>query len=271
MSPLPLNAIASLVIVTGDLGEDWNGPQIPFALHRSNPPKLEVEPDEYQISHGSPLLPSPSSCPLPPPGNLSLHIRLGPRISKPGRVGAVYETECYIHDNVHGFSIPPLVVKIAKPKMDEDLVKEASIYSEMLCLQGSAVAGCYGLFQFRSFEHFDFGPVSVLLLERLGEHLPFGKGPNSIPASAYDDLKDVSSDLIKLGIEHGDIRWNNILSTGSHPRLPSPFTNRVYQWCFVDFDRARKRTSDQVYGHYASYRERVWLNTPDGIIVEPWE
>ncbi|KAK7691995.1 hypothetical protein QCA50_005400 [Cerrena zonata] len=262
---LPLNAIASLVIVTGDLGEGWDGPQIPFALYRSDPPKVEVE--DYEETHSYPLLSPPPPCLLPPPGNVSLHVRLGPRISEPGRVGAVYETECSIHDNVHGFSIPPLVVKIAKPMMDEDLVKEAGIYSEMLCLQGSAVARCYGLFQFRSFEHLDFGPVSILLLERLGEHLPFGK---PIPPSAFGDLTDVSSDLIKLGIEHSDIRWSNILSTGSHPRLPSPFTNRVYQWCFVDFDRARKQAR-LIFGHYDSYLERVWLNTPNGTIVEPWE
>ncbi|KAL4242369.1 hypothetical protein ABKN59_012019 [Abortiporus biennis] len=267
---LPLNAIESLVIFAGDLGRGWNGPRLPLALHRSAPPEVAFQPEPLNFS--SRQIPPAPQCLLPPPGKLSLHARLGTRLSQ-GRVGAVYDIECYIHKNDQGFCVPPLVMKIAKPQHAGDLAKEAAMYQEMLCLQGSAIPRCYGFFKFRCLKNFDFGPVCVLLLEKLGERLPLGQGPDSFPPSLVQDLRDIASDLAELGIEHDDIRWNNILSAGTLPSLPSPFTKRTYGWRFIDFDLAVKTNKEleDVERGYQDYLDLIVNNIPFGCIVEPWE
>ncbi|KAI0792284.1 hypothetical protein C8Q75DRAFT_889855 [Abortiporus biennis] len=251
---LPLNAIESLVIFAGDLGRGWNGPRLPLALHRSAPPEVAFQPEPSNFS--SRQIPPAPQCLLPPPGKLSLHARLGTRLSQ-GRVGAVYDIECYIHKNDQGFCVPPLVMKIAKPRHAGDLAKEAAnVPGDALCL-----------------ENFDFGPVSVLLLEKLRERLPLGQGPDSFPPSLVQDLRDIASDFAELGIEHGDIRWNNILSAGTLPSLPSPFTKRTYGWRFIDFDLAVKTNKEleDVERGYQDYLDLIVNNIPFGCIVEPWE
>ncbi|KAL4245663.1 hypothetical protein ABKN59_009522 [Abortiporus biennis] len=247
---LPLNSLESLVLFADDFGTDWTGPKLPLALHRSA--LSEIPPAPH--------------CLLPPPGRLSLHARLGTMLSQ-GRVGAVYR-ECYIHRNDQGFSIPPLVAKIANPLHAGDLAKEAAMYQEMLCLQGSAIPRCYGFFKFRRLGSFDFGPVCVLLLEKLGERLPLGQGPDSFPPSLVQHLRDVASDLIQLGIRHDDICFSNIL----FPSLPSSFTKRAYGWRFIDFDLAVKIDNDvdTFQRFYDDYLGRVIDNIPFGYTVEPW-
>ncbi|KAL4245683.1 hypothetical protein ABKN59_009515 [Abortiporus biennis] len=267
---LPLNALESLVIFAGDMGTGWIGPKLPLALHRSVLPEVPLKVEEMDCFRRQ--IPPTPHCPLAAPGRLSLHARLGTMLSK-GRVGAVFDIECYIHNNKQGLSIPPLVAKIANPLHAGDLAKEAAMYQEMLCLQGSAIPRCYGFFKFRSLENFDFGPVSVLLLEKLGERLPVGQGPDSFPPSLVQDLRDITSDFVELGIEHQDLRWANILSAGTLPSLPSPFTKRTYGWRFVDFDLAVKTDSDLpvLRGFYRGYLDRVLDNVPRGFIVEPWD
>ena len=47
------------------------------------------------------------------------------------------------------------------------------------------------------------------------------------------------ADLGMLGVDHVDIRWQNILSAPvsppALPGLPSPFTHRTFRWRLVDF------------------------------------
>ncbi|KAJ3913012.1 hypothetical protein F5877DRAFT_1412, partial [Lentinula edodes] len=212
---------------------------------------------------------------LPLAGNLSLHIRLGEMISE-GRTGMVFDCECSIPcgNETLGYQIPPIVVKLATQYHSEDMTKEAIMYEGLQCLQGSVIPQCYGFFQFRwycgcllkqflsSTDFFDFGPMSILLLEKLGGHLTLGKPlPNgaecvidtssSITLNSHQlcfvgvrsELESLCIDLASLHIIHNDLRYANILCVlsqeqGGLPSLPSPISGRSYQWRLIDLDRA---------------------------------
>ena len=149
---------------------------------------------------------------LPPPGDFCLSVSLQERLGW-GRVGSVYPLSLTEHPNVpqpHS-CLPPLVVKIAARRRSEDLAREAWFYEEMEHLQGVSIARCYGFFQAEvpdgceilswadhdetSEEEVlntesnntaapfpDAGriSVSVLVLERLGDHIPVGVSVASI-------------------------------------------------------------------------------------------
>ncbi|KAJ3911343.1 hypothetical protein F5877DRAFT_23870, partial [Lentinula edodes] len=224
---------------------------------------------------------------LPPPGNLSLHIRLGKMIST-GRTGMLFDCECSVPsgNETLGYQIPPIVVKLARQYHTEDLTKEAIMYEGLQCLQGSAIPRCYGFFQFRwycgclltqllsSTDFFDFGPMSLLLLEKLGKHLTLGE---PLPDGAESELETLCSDLASLHIIHNDLRYANILCVlsqeqGGIPSLPSPISGKSYQWRLVDLDCAY-RTAQDLWGvqtYYNTYLSRVLDNVPFGCIVEPW-
>ncbi|KAJ3850792.1 hypothetical protein EV368DRAFT_26430, partial [Lentinula lateritia] len=195
---------------------------------------------------------------LPPAGNLSLHIRLGKLISE-GRTGMVFDCECTIPcgNETLGYQIPPIVVKLATQYHSEDMIKEAIMYEGLQCLQGSVIPRCYGFFQFRwccgcllkqllsSTDFFDFGPMSLLLLEKLGGHLTLGK---PLPNGAESDIEGLCSDLAHLRIVHDDLQYQNILSTLSHeqgglPSLPSPISGRTYGWRLAGFDGAYRTST----------------------------
>ena len=58
------------------------------------------------------------------------------------------------------------------------------------------------------------------------------------------NLEDAFGHLAALGIDHDDVRYQNILRApsgpGSLPSLPSPWTHDVYEWRIVDFHSATK-------------------------------
>ncbi|KAL4245666.1 hypothetical protein ABKN59_009521 [Abortiporus biennis] len=186
-----------------------------------------------------------------------MHVSLTSVISPPGFVGSVYATECTIPDgNVDGFAVPSLVAKVANPLKTADLVHEAAMYNELEHIQGWGIPQCFGLFQFRSMEHFDFGPVSILLLERLGNCVPIPnyskREKSTVPASIRDDLKQIVSEFSKLGIYYQPskgfeprhvLSCSTSLSTGGVPTLP---------WRLIDVDvgiKGREKPGSRDIGH----------------------
>ncbi|KAJ3558719.1 hypothetical protein NM688_g752 [Phlebia brevispora] len=202
LNAMPLNAVSSISLpifgpnATHAVFERMEGVENPPLIHRG---RASTEPP--------PRLPSK----LPPPGNLHLRILLGKHISH-GRVGVVYEASVSSKDSspdAASYALPPLVAKISRHKHCEDLEHEFYYYEELESLQGVVVPRCYGLFQTRvrhglsvippeleEDAHKDnpgptdagfvpapaepapkmiAGIVSVMLLERLGGHLPVGK------------------------------------------------------------------------------------------------
>lgn len=138
-----------------------------------------------------------------PRGNLHLRLALDQRLSY-GRCGVAYSVNVCASQSsqeVLALSIPPLVAKISRPGRNEDLEHEVYNYDELESLQGIVVPRCYGLFsgtvpkgsslipevddEITDSKPFDqngsrepkriTGAISILLVERLGEHLPVGE------------------------------------------------------------------------------------------------
>ncbi|KAJ3872490.1 hypothetical protein F5051DRAFT_480287 [Lentinula edodes] len=286
-SMLPLNAVSSVIIISGEISTPetaWKGPDLPLVLRRQSLPSLEsgildddFAKDPERILEVEVLKPHPDPpFKLPTPANLTLHIRLGEMISH-GRTGMIFNCECSVPygNETLGYQIPPIVVKLAKQYHSEDLTNEAIMYEGLQCLQGSAIPRCYGFFKFRSVELFDFGPMSLLLLEKLGGLITLGK---PLPDGARSDLKTLCSDLAALHIIHNDVRYNNILSVlskeeGGLPSLPSPISGKKYQWRLVDLDCAYRspRTLWGLNTYYNTYLSQVLDDIPFASDVEPWE
>ncbi|KAJ3848881.1 hypothetical protein EV368DRAFT_67889 [Lentinula lateritia] len=283
MDYLPINALSAVILVAGKVeseDEEWIGPKVPVVLYRQVPPPASTLDDDYTKEEKlnfydvCPPYPDPPF-ELPLPAGLTLHVSLGKLLSE-GRTGMIFECECTIpHGNEKGYKIPPVVIKLARQFHTKDISREATAYESITCLQGSAVPRCYGFFQARLFDYFDFGPMSLLVIEKLGGLLELGK---PLPNGVESDLNDVGSDLAKLHILHSDLRWENILSVlppseGGLPSLPSPFTGKIYGWRLVDFDLAKRTTHHITFaqGHYIGHMERVLSCIPMGIPVQPWE
>ncbi|KAI0030983.1 hypothetical protein K488DRAFT_71785, partial [Vararia minispora EC-137] len=65
-----------------------------------------------------------------------------------GRVGVVFALEdVEVVGMPDGFSLPPLVVKVARRDRVGSLAREAWFYDEMECIQGSVIPRCYGWFE----------------------------------------------------------------------------------------------------------------------------
>ncbi|KAF9072119.1 hypothetical protein BDP27DRAFT_1361358 [Rhodocollybia butyracea] len=278
MTPQPLNAVSAIVLVSGEIDKRWKSPKIPVVLQRTKPPTPDILDDiDTREQNAKFSLPYPDPpFKLPPSGNLALHISLGKILSE-GRAGIIFDCECSIpYGNDSNYRIPPLVVKLARALHSPDLTKEATAYETMLCLQGSAIPRCYGFFQARLLDYFDFGPMSILLLEKVGGRLVLGE---PLPDGAESDLFDICCDFAHLRIYHDDLRWANMLSVlspnqGGLPSLPSPFSGKTYAWRLIDFDRISRTATESfgsVRGYYHGYLHRVIDNVPFGSIVEPWE
>lgn len=195
----PLNAVSNVIIVSGEIGtpnETWKGPTIPVVLQRQSVPSLETGVlDDYATKienrtfsdYCKPYPDPPFE--IPAAANLTLQIRLGNVLSE-GQSSIVFKCECFIPygNETLEYIIPPMVVKLAKRYKSDDVKKEAIMYEGIKCLQGSSIPRCYGFFQVRwdmmiylhiwiiawlihfssALEFFDFGPMSILLLEELG-------------------------------------------------------------------------------------------------------
>lgn len=105
-------------------------------------PEEDFEPD-------GPLPSLPSQ--LPPPAHATLSFSLGRRIAS-GLTGIVYEavnvrvTPSSEHGVLPTGYLPPLVIKLGHSNRCMSMAREAWFYREMECLQGIAIARCYGTF-----------------------------------------------------------------------------------------------------------------------------
>ncbi|KAH7875521.1 hypothetical protein F5879DRAFT_991058 [Lentinula edodes] len=277
---LPINALSAVILVSGKIHpeeEEWNGPDVPLVLYRQAPPPADILDDAYSKGSYHDFSDTYPPCPnppfeIPPPAGLTLHVSLGKLVSE-GRTGMIYECECTIpHGNEVGYKIPPVVIKIARQFRTKDISREATVYDCLTSIQGSVVPRCYGFFQARLIDYFDFGPVSLLILEQLGDLFKLGE---PLPDGAKSDMEDACSDLAQLRILHCDLRWANMLSVlpGGLPSLASPFTGKIYGWRLVDFDRAERTTQalPATQRYYNSYLKRVLKSIPWGDPIEPWD
>lgn len=145
----------------------------------------------------------PSS--LPPPGDMHLEVSLGEELGY-GRIGSVRAINI-LSPNA-GNDLPQLVMKVSNRKRSKNLAREAWFYEEMEQLQGISVPRCYGFFEARlevghkastwdpyrddSYDEEEGEDIeediekkdtekdseqflSILILERLGSHMPIGE------------------------------------------------------------------------------------------------
>ncbi|EPQ50822.1 hypothetical protein GLOTRDRAFT_133565 [Gloeophyllum trabeum ATCC 11539] len=115
----------------------------------------------------------------------------------------------------------------------DELSKEAWFYEEMECLQGVVTPRYYGHFTTMLPARTDIlslkrrasspFPMSIILLERVGDSLPLGQ---PIPQVLQDDLWDMMRDFAALGICHNDLRYDNLLHLLTCPR----FLPRTLLW-----------------------------------------
>ncbi|GJJ14382.1 hypothetical protein Clacol_008646 [Clathrus columnatus] len=271
-----------------------------FSRGSSRPGRVcEFESGPFARSNGIPLRP-PSD--LPSPGHKHLSIALGDVLGK-GRAGTVHCATLITPDYT---DLPPLVAKVWRHRRSETIEREAWFYEELEKVQGIAVPRCYGLFQ----THIEWGTevlawnnkidpnepsedsmwmftgvkekteedptlLSILLLERLGGRIPLRQADYT---DIKSDVYEIYDDIGKLGIEHIDFRWSNILSVtedSDHPpsKLICPNHGHAHQWRIIDFHLARKTNATPEYLHscFDSHLRRLFNNAPYGITVEPWE
>lgn len=177
-----------------------------------NPPLFT----RFHLSRG-PAPPERPPSRLPPPGTLRASIVLGNCLGH-GRSCVVFEATVDLSHSspeLRSLAFPPLVAKISRAGMAEDLQHEAFYFDEMECIQGVVVPRYYGTFKGKlprgssflrpagrsmerrllatppyDFAHkgyintsetdvplpvFDFSSVTISVMERLGDHLPLGK------------------------------------------------------------------------------------------------
>ncbi|KAK7681692.1 hypothetical protein QCA50_015039 [Cerrena zonata] len=230
---------------------------------------------------------------LPEPGTLKLQLSLGRKLGS-GRVARVYEaTVDYANSSpeLQQMILPPLAVKVSRRYDARHLAKEAYYYDEMECLHGSVIPRYYGFYQTEIPPDLELRPwkrdsvrskskrtprptkLSILIMERLGGLMPLGE---DLPDDLEDELNSLYSNLCTLGVDHDDIRYYNILkappSDSLLPSLPSPLTQRTYEWRLIDFNKACKSNNVQscFENYYWTYLHRLLYNLPWNDIWEPW-
>ncbi|TFK83176.1 hypothetical protein K466DRAFT_603083 [Polyporus arcularius HHB13444] len=235
--------------------------------------KLEIkriDPDSSKKHFYQPLcandslclsaIPSPPQSSLPPDGNIELSLQIGDVLGENDR-NIVYAVEVTNADELACY-VPPLVMKVAKLFKGRNLSEEAGMYQDLECLQGSVIPRCYGYFC-TTVDHtqlsitpwdgpdcshprtFDphvpphpAAPLSMMLLERLGEPIPTGSRIES--ETIRRDLVDMHDELARFGIECIDWRLGNLLSAPPSPPglpgLPSPNHDHLYSIRIFDFE-----------------------------------
>lgn len=80
-------------------------------------------------------------------------------------------------------------------------------------------------------------------------------------------MLEVYKHLIELGIDHVDIKYDNILkmpeSSESWPSHVSPWTNRPYRYRLIDFTMAKK--TNQIINELEDYYEDWVTMVLDGL------
>ncbi|RDX49592.1 hypothetical protein OH76DRAFT_1482965 [Lentinus brumalis] len=181
------------------------------------------------------------------------------------------------------FYIPPLVIKVAQTdEAGRLLPKEAAMYEHIRKLQGVVAPRFYGYFhaknrssawtrvsprgstldtdEWDADEGSSFlddeeepapapeGPpactrMDILLLEKVGEHLPHGE---QMSAQDIFDLRDMYHDLSRMHVDHFDYHAANVtyapLSPPGLPGKRSPYHKRVYGLRLIDFEGAQLTT-----------------------------
>ncbi|KIJ49090.1 hypothetical protein M422DRAFT_28097 [Sphaerobolus stellatus SS14] len=74
--------------------------------------------------------------------------------------------------------------------------------------------------------------LSILVLEGLGGGIPLGA-----PAHPFEkDIRDLLDDLGKFGVQHGDLRYSNILEAPLSARdVICPNHGYAHRWRVIDF------------------------------------
>ncbi|KAF8988023.1 hypothetical protein BDQ17DRAFT_1435255 [Cyathus striatus] len=126
--------------------------------------------------------------------------------------------------------LPPLVLKVTDESTYLDLGREVINYRELRSFEGISVPRFYGWFN---------RILSVLVIERMGEHLTMKESENEI-----EDIRDMLRDLARKRMVHHDICYNNILQA-----LTSPpgylgrvcyLHNRIHKYRIIDFEQGQK-------------------------------
>lgn len=80
-----------------------------------------------------------------------------------------------------------------------------------------------------------------------------------------------------LHVFHEDIRHQNILraptSPSVFPSLPSPYTQRAYNWRIIDFEGSKRPAAPakDVNKVTRSWLLRLMESLREGFTIEPWE
>ncbi|KAF8508909.1 hypothetical protein JB92DRAFT_3120439 [Gautieria morchelliformis] len=109
--------------------------------------------------------------------------------------------------------------------------------------------------------------LSVLVLERLGDHLPIGGSMDTI----QPDVHEIYIDMGRFGVEHMDIAWRNIVAAPTtQESIVCPYHGHKHQWRVVDFDRSRKSNYplDQIEYCSGSWLRIIFDCLADGFVVE---
>ena len=138
---------------------------------------------------------------------MKLSLVIGKEIGH-GRVGRVYEADidrCTSSPALKDAKLPPLVVKVSRRDQASALLPEAQNYVDMMAMQGAVIPRCYGVFTAAIPAGCHFSPwqedglddnnstpeefikhnllkgvlpqdtISILVLERVGGHIPMRK------------------------------------------------------------------------------------------------
>ncbi|RPD61675.1 hypothetical protein L226DRAFT_522480 [Lentinus tigrinus ALCF2SS1-7] len=145
-----------------------------------------------------PEIPPPTQSRLPPDGDVMLELKLGDVLGQNDR-NVVYAVTVTNADSVACY-VPPLVMKVARLFKGRNVSEEAGMYRDLECLQGSIIPRCFGYFC-TTIDHTQVAilpwdgpncgyprtldphnpphpaaPLSMMLLERLGDPIPTGSG-----------------------------------------------------------------------------------------------
>ena len=91
------------------------------------------------------------------------------------------------------------------------------------------------------------------------------------------DLWDVFRDLARLGIEHTDIRYSDILHAPNPeyglPAIPCPYHRCVHTYRVVDFGSAQKTdlTLKRHFFNTAAFLGPMLEGMKNNVIREPWD